>query len=249
MYVEVFLLDNLLINLLIARLAAALLSVRPPTPRLMGACSLSALIAALAAYLLPAAGNMLFKLPLLVLMAAAVPFRSIRGFVSALGATLLATLAVGGLTLAAALLFGGRGTLSGSGLPLRAALVSAAAASFLPRAAGRLLLRRTQNAQLAEVVVFHGGIVRRFCGVVDTGNTLTEPVSGLPVIVLRCRALEGAAGMKLAVKTAAGSALLPCFIPERIIVGGRETACAVALTDKRLSAEALVPPVLMGPKL
>ena len=57
MYVELFLLDNLLMNLLIMRLAAALLSVRPPLYRQAAAVAFTACYAALAAYLWPLLGR------------------------------------------------------------------------------------------------------------------------------------------------------------------------------------------------
>lgn len=248
MYFEVFLLDNLLLDLLIVRLAAALLSVRPPLIRQIGVSLVSALIAAAAAYAAPRLTDPRLRLPMLAVMALAVPFKSFRGFAGAAAATALATLTVGGAALAAALIFGGsfEGGIFG-GIELRAAIVIAASASLLPRCFRSLLKRRLKNETAAEVVILHKGILRRFTAIVDTGNTLTEPLSGLPVAVVRCRAFVPAAKLEIPVSTAAGSTTLKGFIPERISVNGRETFCAVALSDERLSAEALIPPELCLP--
>ena len=244
MYLELFLLDNLLMNLLIVRLAAALLSARPPLLRQLGAAFLSAASAALAAYLFPWLRRAAFRLPMLAVMALAIPVSSPRGFLTAAAATLFATFAVGGCALALAYMTGG-GALDGvlaGGIGMRTALVSAAAASFLPRAARRILRRRQKNLGSARLVVVHGGIARRFNALVDTGNSLCEPVTGLPVAVVRCRALERFADIPIRVSTAAGGATLMAFRPERISVDGREVDCMVALTRAGLSEEALIPP-------
>ena len=245
MYFEVFLLDNLLLNLLIVRLAAALLSVRPPLSRQICVSLFSALIAAAAAYAEPRLTDPRLRLPMLAVMALAIPVRTARGFAGAMAATAFATLTVGGAAFAAALISGGgaEGVIAG-GIGLRAALISAAAASFLPRCARSVLKRRLKNETVAEVVILHKGILRRFTALVDTGNTLTEPMSGLPVAVVKCRAFKPAARLEIPVSTAAGSTFLKGFIPERISVNGRETVCAVALSEQRLSADALIPPEL-----
>lgn len=244
MYIELFLADNLLLNLLIVRLAAAMLSVRPPLHRAIGCSALAAVIAALAAFRFPLLQSPIFRAPLLFLMALALPFRGIRAFFRAALAVLAATLTVGGCALAVACLSGG-GTVYGGvrgGITIRAAMITAICASLLPRAAGRLLRRRVQNGFTAKVVILHGGFVRRFTALVDTGNTLREPVSGLPVAVVHCRALEKYAVLPVSVHTAAGRAELKGFFPEKISVDGVETACFVALTRERLCEEALIPP-------
>ena len=248
MLIELFLLDELLLNLLIVRLAAALLSVRPPLFRQVGAALLSALAAAAAAYRFAWLTHPAFRLPLLALMALALPFKGWRGFARAMGAILFSTLVIGGAVYAFALLTGGgiSGGFIRGGISLRTAIVSFVLASFLPRAARRIMSRRVRAENAVTVVVLHKGVIRRFCGMADTGNSLTEPVSGLPVIVLRCRALKPYAKLPIPVVTAAGRGELRGFRPERLSVNGREVACFAAVTDESISAEAIVPPVLIG---
>lgn len=244
MYIELFLLDNLLMNLLIVRLAAALLSVRPPLCREIGVSFIQALASALAAYRFPVLGSPLLRLPLLAVTALALPVKKLRALPSAMGATLFSTFTVGGLAVAVALL--SRGTVDISrirgGVALRAALVTAAAASFLPRAARRMLLRRSRGE--AEIVMLHGGFVRRFTAVIDTGDLLFEPVSGLPVAVIRCRALEKYAAIPISAETAAGKTTLYGFVPEKISVDGAEVVCVAAVTRAKLPADAVIPPSL-----
>lgn len=246
MSIELFLADNLLLNLLILRLAAALLSVRPPLFRQLGAAIVSALTAALAAYLFPPLQSPFMRLPLLFLMAAALPVRGARGFAAAAGAVLFATFAVGGTVLALSLMLGGGsedGYITG-GIGLRAAILSAAAASFLPSWARRLLRRRSTSKYRVSVTLLHRGVLRRFEGIVDTGNTLAAPVSGLPVVVIRCAALAPYAKLPLNAATPAGRSRLMGFYPERLSVEGREVECVVAVAAGTLSAEAIVPPAL-----
>ena len=245
-YIEVFLLDNLLANLLILRLAAALLSARPPVWRQLAAALLGSAAAALAAYLLPVLRSALFRLPLLIMMSLAFEVKGVRGRLAAASATALATLIVGGACFAVTLMLGGRaeGSLAVSPLPIRTALIAFAAASFLPSAARRMRMRRVKAECAVRLTVLHKGVLRSFRGIADTGNTLVSPIGGLPVIVLRCGALERFARVPVPVVTAAGRTQLPAFRPERACVCGREVDCLIALTRERLSAEALVPAAL-----
>ena len=107
---------------------------------------------------------------------------------------LAATFAVGGCAAAAVFLTGGsmnNGALIG-GIGLRAGLIGAAAASLLPRAARGLRLRGAPD-QTAELAFIYKGRRFVFRGMVDTGNSLTEPLTGLPAAVVFCPELEGAA--------------------------------------------------------
>ena len=246
MYIELFLLDNLLMNLLIVRLAAALLSVRPPLYRQLAAASASAAYAALAAYLLPwLSGPAARPLPL-ALMAGAIPAKTPKGFLHAAVATLFATLTAGGAALVIALAFGG-GVINGfiaGGAPLRTALLAAAAASVMPRAVRSILLRRAPSGLLVELTIEHAGITRSFTALVDTGNGLAEPLTGLPIAVLSCRALARYARLPVRVNTAGGQCVLYAFKPDRMLVEGMPVSALVAVTGQRMRCDALVPPSL-----
>ncbi|MBO4385005.1 MAG: sigma-E processing peptidase SpoIIGA [Clostridia bacterium] len=247
MYLELFLIDDLLLNLLILRLAAAFVSVRPPLYRIALVSLASSGVSAAAAYLLPVLRSPFLRLPLLALMALGLPGRSLRAFLINAAAVLTATFTAGGCALAVAYLSGGGvkdGFISG-GVSLRAFLSAALAVSFLPRAVRSILRRRVRNGNSAKVVLLHDGIPRRFDALIDTGNSLFEPVTGLPVAVIRCRALKPYARLPIPVATAAGRTVLFGFRPDRISVNGRETACIVAVTDEKTGAEAIVPPELV----
>lgn len=244
MYIELFLLDNLLMNLLTVRLAAAFISVRPPLYRQLAVCAASAGYAALAAYLCPALAGLWVRPPLLIFMALALPVKRPRGLLGASAAVLFASLIVGGSSLCIALVFGGgieNGSISG-GIPLRAAALSAAAAAFMPRAVRRALARRLPEGMLVGLAVEHNGIERRFTALVDTGNGLFEPLTGLPVIVVSCRAFARYARIPVGVSTAAGSGMLYAFRPRRITVDGVPVNALVAVTGAKMRCEALAPP-------
>ena len=86
------------------------------------------------------------------------------------------------------------------------------------------------NARCAQVEIALRGTTLRLCAMLDTGNLLTDPVSGLPVIVCSRRALlplipfaafaleeEGALpqGFRLlSVRTCAGRGMMLCFRPD-----------------------------------
>ena len=243
-YIELFMLDDLLMNLLIVRLAAALLSVRPPLYREFGVAFVSSLFAALAAFRFPILAKPAFRLPLLTLITLSLPAKSPRAFLVSAAAVLFSTFTVGGLAVCIAFLTGGgvSGGFIRGGTGLRAAALPAAGASFLPAAARRVLKRRIKNAAAAKVVILHGGFLRSFTALVDTGNCLSEPLSGLPVAVVRCRALERYAFLPIPAVTAAGNTTLRGFLPDKISVDGTEVACVVAVTKARLSADAIIPP-------
>lgn len=251
MYLELFLLDDLLLNLLILRLAAAFVSVRPPIYRICAVSLAASGLSAAAAYLLPFLRSPLFRLPLLALMALGLPGRSPKAFLMNAASVLVSTFLSGGAALAAAYLTGGgvkEGFISG-GITVRIFLMTAFAVSFLPRCIRGLLRRRVKNAARAKVVLLHDGVPRSFSALVDTGNSLVEPLSGLPVAVVSCRALRAYARLPIPVVTAAGRTVLYGFMPDRFSVNGREVACVVAVANEKTGAEAIVPPELIKDNL
>ena len=246
MYIELFLLDNLLMNLLIVRLAAALLSVRPPLYRQLAAGALSAAYAAIAAYLVPALAGVWARPIPLAITALALPARNARGFLSCAAATLFATFAVGGAVCCAALLTGGsvNGGWIRAGIPLRAALLGALAACFLPRAARGLLRRRIREGLLCTLTVIHRGVEHSFTALVDTGCSLTEPVTGLPVALVRCPYFIRFAALPVRAVTASGEAAFYAFRPDRVLIDGTPADCLVAVCGARMRTQAIVPPQL-----
>ncbi|MBQ1818127.1 MAG: sigma-E processing peptidase SpoIIGA [Clostridia bacterium] len=251
MYVEVFLIDNALMDLIAVRLAAALLSVRPPLARQAAFAALSAAAAAAAVYLVPQGVRVLLFPLLLPLLALALPVKSPKGLLRACAAVAAATLMTGGCALSAALIMGGggaHGAIRGS-VPLRVFLVFAAAASFLPGAVMRLKRAGGEAGLRTEFTVEAGGLEWSFTAIVDTGNRLKDPWLKLPVAVVTCRGLERLARIPVPVVTPAGSTVLYALRPDRAAVNGTPVGCLVAVSKQALPAGAILPPELIPPPL
>ncbi len=241
MYIELFILDNLLMNLLILRLGAALLSVRPPLCRQFTIALVGAVYAALAASPLPILASWWTKPFIVAFMALEMPVRSLRGYAVAVAAVFSAACFTGGAVLVIALMSGGgiSGGLLLSDLPLRAVLIGSVAATFLPRIVRTLLARRVEAH--ARLRVEHRGIIREFDAMIDSGNRLHEPVTGRPVAVVHCPVLKTYAKLPIPCTTAAGGAVLMSFKPDRATVDGVPRDVIIAVAPRRMTVEAILP--------
>ena len=253
MYIELFLLDNLLMDLLTLRLAAAMLSVRPGGKRVFLFAAAGSVAAAVGAGGFTPLLSLPGKLLTALLMSFALPAKKFRGRLLAFLALLLAAVTSGGAVLLTALLFGG-GTSFGTvraGLPLRAALIGALFVSFLPRIIIRILSRRLPPGGTVRLRIEfqsrsgNAPAAIECAALVDTGNTLTEPVSGLPVIVVNAQkyaARAGHASLIIPISTASGADELRAVRPKCILVNGVPVRALVAFSK---AETALVPPCLV----
>lgn len=276
MYIELFLLDNFLMNLLTLRAAAAMLSRKMKGSR----AALVSFAGAAAAAAAAAGGTMFITLPVklasTLLMALAFPPHSFRELMHSAAALFLSAAVAGGAVLLAALAFGGTlhgGVIYGA-IPLRAALLGAAAAAFMPRSIRKILSRRVRNEQIVHIEYEFAAPNSNRCeknkssheskssgitilkrdkrifsaeclGIIDTGNALSEPISGLPVIVLgakRHSEFAQAANVPIPMRTAAGESLLFGLKPKKLLINGCPVEAILAVGAK-LDA-ALVPAVL-----
>lgn len=242
MYIELFLLDNALMDLLILRLAAAMRGGRLHRGRAALGCLAGALYALWAACW-PPVGCLAAKVAFGLLLALALSPKGWRDY--GLGALCLFVSAflVGGMAFALALATGGRienGAVWG-GVPLRTALVTALAASFLPRAIRRILRRK--KAGLVELILCHEGECKRLVGLVDSGNSLYEPCTGLPVIVAYLPCFSEQAQVPIPIATVQGKQVLFGFQPQTLQVNGVALHAWVALNPTPLQdVDALIPP-------
>ncbi|MEL7609011.1 MAG: sigma-E processing peptidase SpoIIGA [Bacillota bacterium] len=185
MYIELFLLDNAMMNLLIFHTAAALCA-RPPKPlRFLIVSMLGAVYAALAVQA-EVLMHPVLKILLGLVMALCLCKRVRREYPAAALSFFLSTFLVGGVAWALAFLLGGEmqnGMLFAS-IPLRAALAALLAALWLPRTIRLWLRRRNKVGNELQLRLTHQGTERLLNAHIDTGNTLYDPLSGLPVIVV-----------------------------------------------------------------
>lgn len=243
-YIELFLLDNILMNLLVLRIASVLLSKKVRLLRM----SLFAVSAAIYAAVAVGAFPVLLKLPLKIgaglILALFMPVRSFREYIKSYLALLLATLIAGGTVFALALAFG---ETMQNGVALPTAIIGMLLVSLLPKRLRSLLATRLRNDSVVEICLEFRGARMSCPGIIDTGNSLTEPVSALPVILLP----ENRAGAELRSRlgradtvpvpmlTAGGESMVRVFLPDRITVNGCEVSACAAFSGVRT---AVVPP-------
>ena len=242
MYIELFLLDNALMDLLILRLAAAMRGGRLQVGWAVIGCLGGALYALWVAYW-PPAGCLIAKVAFGLLLTLALSPRDWRDYGLGVLCLFAAAFLAGGMAFALALATGGqlaKGAIWG-GVPLRTALVTALAASFLPRAIRRILRRKKAGA--VEMILCHGGKRRVLVGMVDSGNSLFEPCSGLPVIVAYLPCLTEQAHVPIPISTVQGKHVLFGFKPQCLQVNGVALDAWIALNPTPLQdVDALIPP-------
>ena len=242
MYIEVFLLDNMLMDWLILRLAAAL-GGYPLAPARTIAGSLGGALYALGAVFWPLAGGLVGKVAAGCLLALALSPRSWRDYGMCLLCLFAAAFVAGGFALALALSTGGtvrQGAVWG-GLPLRTGICVALGVSFLPGAARRILYRRRSGR--LRLALEYGGQRYELEAIIDSGSSLYDPLTSLPVIVAHIPALAPDAHIPVPIKTVQGNGILFAFKPQSITLNGRPVKCLVGLSPSPLQGtEALVPP-------
>ena len=231
MYIELFLLDNVLMDLIILRMACALCA----RPCALWRVALFALLGALyawAALAYPILRHWVGKCLCAGLLALALPNgKSVALYAKALLCVLLSAFLTGGMLFALTYAFCG----SVRALPLRWALVGACAAAYLPR-----LLRRRESAPLQRLCIAHGGQVYALKARLDTGNTLFEPVSGLPVIVAWAPALAPYAHIPVPAATVQGKGVLYALKPDAITLDGAPVGALLGCSKQPLAC-AMVP--------
>lgn len=177
---EWFLLDNLMVNRLLLSLAGALGGVEVRPIRTWGISLLGALWDALALGLFPQllglGGRILCLLVTALLL---YPHGFFRGLISLLGASLL----LGGSLV---LLLQGqwRGGVLLCTVPVRTALYAFVLLPVLIRACRYLVHRGYEGKNTLPVTVLVGGGRYALTAFVDSGNLLTEPLSGRPVVLV-----------------------------------------------------------------
>ncbi len=251
MWLELFVLDNAVMNLLILRAAAAMCSCKTSLWRTL-AFSFGGAVYAVFAFSFPAMGSLLLKLLTGLVMALALPVKSVRAYLLHALCVFFAAFLTGGLCICLTLALGGglqNGVLMAS-LPLRAALLSALAASFLPRALRAVLARNARSASIVRLRLCHGGREYPLNGIVDTGNFLVEPISALPVVVFYVNGFRGGEGLPVPMRGAGGEVvLLHAFMPDALYdcAAGTRLNTLMALAPAPLKGvDALIPPAALG---
>lgn len=245
MYIELFLLDNLLMNLLVLHLTAVLLSIRPKKRRILlfalGGTAYAAVGAGLFPWLLGFPAKLIAGLPL----AFALPVKSLRDFIKNWLALMLATLMSGGAVFAVSIIFSEDFS---QGIALRTFLIGALAVSLLPGRIRILLARRVKNENIVQLEIRFKDDVLRCPALVDTGCSLTEPITAVPVILipasyegkLDCSTMKHT--LPIPMTTAAGERTIQGFRPESIYIEGRSVKAVMGFAKVEI---AIIPGMLM----
>lgn len=132
-----------------------------------------------------------------------------------------------------------------SGMPLGWLLLSALGFGLFSLLTAKRASKRAGENVPVEITV--GGKTASFTGFADSGNFLTEPLSGLPVILIPEKTFSELPDSRfriVPVKTVNGEGILRGFLPDRCLVDGNETDCCAALTGE----DRVIVPLCLLPK-
>jgi stage II sporulation protein GA (sporulation sigma-E factor processing peptidase) len=85
-----------------------------------------------------------------------------------------------------------------------------------------------------NVEIFHNGKKMSLVGFYDTGNNLTEPVSGFPVLILNKKEAKGFGEINtipIICKTISGKGVINAFCPDKITINNEIVSCYIGLSD------------------
>lgn len=184
--IELFLLDNILMNYLVLKLAAVLHGKRLRAGKSLAFCAFGAVYALLSLGPWQFLQHPLLKLLLGIVMAIPIK-RSWKRFHAAVVYLYIAAFFTGGLMFALSMALGGSvraGAVLGT-VPLRVFLLGAAAACAAPRLARKMMATVRARTRRARMLMCFSDRTLELTALLDSGNLLTEPLSGLPVIVVR----------------------------------------------------------------
>ena len=183
--IETFLLDNTLMNCCVYLTAAAWMGVRIRMFPTLCVSLLGAIYALVSLFFCPTLRDPMIKIPGFLILSMllfqkagawrSLPFLLFSAAMTG-GTAMLLTLQLGGSVYA-------DGTMIGT-VPLRAAMLFAFVALCLPRLIRRVLSIRRRRSLHTEVVIRLSAHTYRLDALIDSGNLLHEPITGLPVILI-----------------------------------------------------------------
>lgn len=212
--IELFLLDNFMMNWLLLRLACAFLGSKPALWPIGCASAFGAIYALLSLSIWPYLAAFFPKLMLGAVMALPVT-ESWRAYPRALLSLYGAAFLMGGFMLALVMLWGGnfRGGALVCTIPIRIALIAGCLCACLPRLIGAMLRSIRHRALRVPLRVRLPDRSLELTALIDTGNLLTEPLSGLPVIIVRPGLLPELPGRPVPYRTVEGGGVLYAIRP------------------------------------
>lgn len=246
MYVELFILDNLIMDALLLRLAFAFCAAPVRFARLL-LFSFIGTGLAFASLVWEPLVTLPGKLLASMIMALALPVDGIGAYLRSAGAVLAASLITGGFALILSAADGGgmTGSVIFGGWKLRSALIIAAVTAISPSLVRHFRMKGKTRA--AKVLLVVKGREYKLSGLWDTGARLYEPLSGLPVIVAYLPPLVDAAKIPVPASTVAGDTVLFALRPDVLMIDGRASDALIAPIGAKLhGAQAIIPYRIFG---
>lgn len=222
-YVEVFVLQNALVDACLLWLVAAWRGGRINPRRIVLGALLGAGYATAAALI----GGTLRSVPFQAVVSVAMVCVALKSRPGRAVLPLSGVLWIGAALLGGALSMG------------VAAVPAIAFAGF----AGMALLRRKHAPppNTASLVIRQGEKTQKMEAIVDTGNRALDALTGLPVVFVEAGVFRPEPGRVLCIRTAAGASVVPCFLPDAISLDGKQVRAVVACCAKGSLTCALVP--------
>lgn len=220
MYIELIILDNALMNILILRLAVCMCAFSISFKRTGFAALFGAFYAAAALAYLPELLELHFKFMLGGVMTLAVWDGRWKTLLKTAVSLYAATFLVGGLMWTILFLMGGsvnQGVFYAP-IPFRIMLMGFVIAALLPRIIRNWIRDRALYRRIIKIKITHDSKVYDYQALVDTGNDLFDPLTGLPAIVAYAPELEEYAWLPIPYETVGGNGFLHAFKPDKIEV-------------------------------
>lgn len=238
-YIELYILDNLLMDVLVLRLGAAVVG-RRCVPKRLTLFALMGCAFAVVALFWPPLLHPAAKVAQGLVLALFIRPQSIRQYLENAAAVLLSAYCVGGAALAL-----GSGT--GSGIVvmsehMRLMLISALVALMLPRTIRRLRTQRSVDTLKATLCAVVDGKRYELTALRDSGCFLTEPVSGTAVVTAYIEELLPQADIPIPIETLNGTGIIYALRPDSMTIDGIDTDALLAISPKPIrGAQAIIP--------
>ena len=227
MYIELYALDNMLMDALILRLAASLVARKAGIKRLLLFSFIGSVMATIS-IVWPIALSLPAKLIQGCVLALFLRWEGIRRYIESVFAVLISACIASGTALALSQLVNAGGEHGG--------------ALLLPRLIRAFRQKRAFSCGAAKLSFSAFGKNYELCAIRDSGCTLAEPVSGLPVIIAYLPELNENAHIPVPMHSVAGSAMVYAFVPDKVSIDGVDTDALIAVISNRIhGADALIP--------
>lgn len=237
-YIELYALDNLLMDALLLRMAAAIVGRPCRIWRLLIFSAAGAALAIIALFcpllLHPAA-----KLGQALLLGLFIPPRGAKQYAENTAAVIISACIMGGTAYA----LGGTGQ-GMAFLPrhMRFMIMGAAAALGIPRIVRGFRQRRTFACGMAKLNFFINGKEYELTALRDSGCLLCEPVSGAAVVIAYIPALLEKAKIPVPMETVQGWEMIYAIKPEKMAIDGADTDALLAISPQPIKgAQAIIP--------